>query len=203
MVKAHPENATPVGGLPRPDRPGRGRVASAFISWSLSLSLGLGLAVPAPAAAQPDAQALKAAIVFNLLQFVQWPNEAALPPSSPLSMCVDRQGSLWGPLSALQARPVRGQRVLQVRDWPAEADSLRSCHAVLAEPPLRRGGLAPLAGQPVLVIADTDRVDEAGVIIGVRMQGERLSFDIDLGAARRNGLQISSKLLRLAGKVQE
>jgi YfiR/HmsC-like len=178
--------------------------ARSWRAWLLRLGmLALALSILPGAARAQDLPALKAAIVFNLLQFVQWPNEAVLAPGAPFAMCMARASPMWESLAALQSRSLHGQRFLQVRDWPASPQALRECHAVLVEAGGRRQPLAALAGLPILVIADADMAGEAGVIIDMRTSGERLGFNIDLGAARRSGLQISAKLLRLAGKVQE
>jgi len=40
-------------------------------------------------------------------------------------------------------------------------------------------------------------------VIALQMRGDRVAFDIDLAAARRSSLQVSSKLLRLARSVRE
>lgn len=164
-----------------------------------------GLVGPGGGALAQDELALKAAIVFNLLQFVQWPGQADWPPAAPLRLCADRAGALWPQLSAVQGRPVQGTRVLELRDTPATAEALSECHAWLAEPGpgARRLNAAGAEGRPVLVIGDGERAEDAGVIVGLRRSGARLGFDVNLAAARRGGLQISSKLLRLAGKVSE
>ena len=166
---------------------------------------GLGallLALTGPAPAQEDAP-LKAAIVLNLLQFVQWPDEADWAAEAPIVLCADRHGPLWPHLSALAGRAARGQRPLQLRDASGGADATRGCQAWLAEPApaARRPGGAP--GAPLLVIADVGLGDDAPAIVALRRVQGRIGFDVDLAAARRAGLQISSKLLRLAAKVRE
>ena len=144
---------------------------------------------------------LKAAIVYSLLQYVQWPDEAALAANAPLALCAERQGPLWPHLAALNGRAVRQLR-LELRDAADEA-AARGCRAWLLED----GGRAPpppRAEAGLLTIGDGARADTAGVVIGLRRgPASRLSFDIDLVAARQQGLQVSSKMLRLARQVRE
>ncbi len=170
-------------------------------AWPVAFAALLA-ALPAICRAQDDAP-LKAAIVFSLLQFVQWPAEAAMPDGAPLHLCVDKGSPLWPHLRPLQDRPLRQGR-LDVRDMPA-ADGIRQCHAWLADggAPARRLPARAAAAAPLLVIGDGDGADDAGVTIGLHMNAQRVVFDIDLAAARQSGLQVSSKLLRLARKVRE
>jgi len=182
------------------------RLRSRHRSWpGLHALIALLLAAGCGCATAQDATALKAAIVFNLLEFVQWPDEAQWPPGTALTLCADRAGPLWPSLNALQTRAQRGPRPLQLREQPTTADGVRACHAWLAEtqPTARRLPAGALTGLPLLVIADIDRAGEAGVTIGLLKSGDRLAFEVDLVAARRSGLQISSRLLRLAEKVHQ
>lgn len=165
-----------------------------------ALLLGLGACERAWAL---DASALKAAVVFNLLGFVQWPGESELPPMTPLRLCAERGGPMWPHLLALNDRVVRQFRLV-LRELPG-ADNSSACDVLLVE---REGGARRLPARigsspPVLLIGDTEGGAEPGVVIALHMRGDRVAFDIDLAAARRNGLQVSSKLLRLARSVRE
>jgi hypothetical protein len=170
-------------------------------AWRLLPCLVAGLVLGHPAVVQAlEEPPLKAAIVFNLLQYVQWPDEAALGAGAPLSLCAERQGALWPHLAALNGRTVRQLR-LELRD-AADAAAARGCRAWVLEDggrlPAQRGD----AG--LLTIGDGARADAAGIVIGLhRGPASRLFFDVDLVAARQQGLQLSSKMLRLARQVRE
>jgi len=163
--------------------------------------LALGVAAPAQ-----DGLGLKAAIVFNLMQFVQWPDLAgASPEATPLTLCADPRSALWPFLEPLQARPLAGGRSWPLRSPPASADGARICRAWVAEsPPSMATAAAALnQGLPLLVISDLPGQETPGAVVALRHLQERIGFEIDLAAARRGGLQVSSKLLRLAAKVRE
>jgi hypothetical protein len=160
-------------------------------------SLLMGLPLLALAAEEPP---LKAAIVYNLLQYVQWPDEAGMAAGAPLVLCAERQGALWPHLFALNGRAVRQMR-LELRE-PADEDAIRGCRAWLLEDGSR--ALPPRTPTGLLTIADGSRAERGGVVISLhRGAASRLSFDVDLGAARHQGLQLSSKMLRLARQVRE
>ena len=59
-----------------------------------------------------------------------------------------------------------------------------------------------LAELPVLVVSDAAAMLEQGAMINLRLEDGRIVFDVDLDAARRAGLAVSTKLLRLARYVR-
>ena len=52
--------------------------------------------------------------------------------------------------------------------------------------------------KPVLTIGEGEGMGRAGLVIGVYVDGDRIRFDANTGAASRAGLALSSHLLRLA-----
>src|SRR5438552_16514102 len=89
----------------------------------LFIAVGVALAAPALPALAVDEAELKAAIVFNLLGFIDWPPRAA--PGATLRLCVATKSALRKPLQQLNGTPVRNWR-LEVREAPAE-----HCHALV------------------------------------------------------------------------
>jgi hypothetical protein len=161
----------------------------------------LAAAVPVHAANELD---VKAAVVANLLAFVDWPAQAVPPAQAPLVLCVGALQPLRAPLATLNGRALR-QWVLQVREL-APADAIAACHALLvddnllaARPALRR----ELRATPLLSFADGAQAADAAVCIRLDVIDGRVAFSVDLGTARANGLSLSSRLLRLAREVRE
>jgi len=174
------------------------------MSWhasSILLLLALLLAAPQRCLAF-DELPLKAAVIYNLLLFVEWPGESELPPNTPLLVCADRSAPLWPHLASLQDRPLR-QRRFELRE-AASVEAQRPCHAwVLEDAGQRPLSVRAPAAVPVLVIGDGQRADEAGVSIGLRLANRRLLFDVDMRLVKTQGLMPSSKMLRLARTVRE
>lgn len=161
---------------------------------------GMALALMVAAATMPAAQAqgasgeLRAAIIFNILRFVDWDQ-----PARELRLCLTRDAPDAGILTGLHGRAV-GSRRLVVRT--AAGPSPAGCDAIYLGP----AGAADirLAGQRgVLVIGDGPRFIGAGGMVGLVQMGNQIRFEINNGAARRGGLQISSKLLRLASRIEQ
>jgi hypothetical protein len=145
---------------------------------------------------------LEAAIVYNILLFVEWPADGGPATGGPLVLCVDALSPLSAPLKSLAGRPVRSHR-LEPRDMPA--GDTRGCHAVYLDAPAKGAPAVQrrtAKGMPLLVIAGEAVADDAVAIRLAQAEG-RIAFDVDLGVARQSRLQISSRLLRLARKVSE
>ncbi len=167
--------------------------------------LALLLAViPASLRAQSAEYQIKAAMIYNFAKFVEWPADALAPAPAPLTLCVLGRDPFGGALAAIEGRSAQG-RELRVRRGLA-ADEFRGCHLLfIADSEERRlpALLRTLANQPVLAVSDIEGFAEAGGTIALIESDGRLQFEINLGAAQRANLKISSQLLRLAKLVRD
>ena len=155
-----------------------------------ALSLGCG-----PVGAQSaDVGKLKAAIIYNIIRFVDFQSD----PTSTLSLCLARNAAVPRELGALNGQRA-GNRVIALRT--IETSNVRACNVVYLGnsvgevPKVRQSGL--------LTIADGSNVLPAGGTIGLVQTGGQIRFEVNVRAAREDQLAISSKLLRLAARVQQ
>lgn len=167
-------------------------------------TVGLLLCAAAPAWSAPTAREaeVKAAVVVNVLQFIDWP-AGSVPNGQALVLCAAEDGSLTAALAVHGGMRIRGT-MLVVRAIRRHMDNLAGCHAIFVEPDdphvLPRLAAATRA-QSTLVIAEGERVTRAGAGIGLSIAGSRIVIDVNLAALRREGFAVSSKLLRLAREV--
>lgn len=147
---------------------------------------------------------VRQAVIFNLLQFVEWP-EGRQPPGGEFRLCVVDDAGRDDMLAALHGRRLRERR-LSVLRIGRDLGDLGRCEALFIGAGNRRLVAAAAAGDrraPLLVIAEGDEALQHGAIIGLATTSGRMVFDVDLAAARSAGLIVSSKLLRLARRVVE
>jgi len=143
---------------------------------------------------------LKAAFVFNFIQFTQWP--ASGVDGGTLNLCASPGSPLYEALAPLagkvaNGRPIALHSLIDVRP--------ELCHVVVAIEADRGrigGVLETVSGRPVLTVTDDPEIARAGVMIGMAVNGGHMSFIVDNSRAARAGLSISSRLLRLARSVQ-
>jgi hypothetical protein len=164
-------------------------------------ALGLVLGAPSAAAASPEAR-VKAAYLYKLASFVRWPDDTAR--GGEFRLCVAGNNDVAAALRDL----VRGQRVLGMPVTVAtiEASAAGQAHGceVLFVGRGREASQALLAAadrQPVLTVADRNGGTRGGVVDFILRDG-KVRFIIDRTVARRQGLELSSKLLDIALAVE-
>lgn len=160
--------------------------------------------LPASAAAQRQAgeAELKAAIIVNLLSFVDWP-PLGTQGGDRLILCHLDDAPVVAALSQLEGRPVRNR---PLRIQRVDGGELSRCHALYVDAGHDPRPLAlalQQGGGSVLLIGDAPGHLARGAAINLEADGGRIAFDVDLRAARLLGLAISSKALRLARTVRE
>lgn len=165
----------------------------------ISAVLLLLLSPHAMAQMQAPEPELKAAILVNMLLFIDWPAQAA----DRLQLCYLGDSAVATALIQLDGKPVRGKplRVLRV-----DAEHAAGCHALYfsakdddtlarSAPLLRHAG--------ILLAGDSPGYLQRGAMLNLELVAGRVAFDIDLRSARQAGLSVSSKVLRLARRVVE
>lgn len=167
------------------------------------VAIAVGFLAGAPAGRAATGEDLeygvKAVYLVRFAAFVEWP-AARRGGDTPVGLCVVGQDP-FGPRLDAAARGQRAHgRPLVVRRLTAPAP-LDACDIVYvgrgADPMLREAGDA--AGR--LIVTDAAASSRRGMIHFVVSEG-RVRFHIDLRAASRAGLTLSSRLLNLALSVQ-
>lgn len=170
-----------------------------FRPWPLRLVTILLACVATAAAAQAmDEYGLRAAMVYNLVRFVEWP--AGLTTGPDLDLCVV-SGNLGqiGAFTALVGKPVRNLVLRVHRRGPLAA--LDDCHAIYFDDlgaDLLADKLTAVAGRPVLTLSSSPG---SGAMIDLALADQRLVFDVHAPALRGAGLNLAARVLQLARTV--
>ena len=157
----------------------------------------------APGAASIEAR-VKAVFLFNFAKYVTWPPRA-MGERSPgdVRICVTAKDSFYALLqAAVQGEDIDGKPLVPVA--LDGLDGARTCQILYVGNAASADGkawLSAVRGLQVLTVADGALNDDT--VIGFVRDGNRIRFDIDRGAAKRRGLNISSKLLNVARQVRE
>jgi hypothetical protein len=168
-------------------------VLAALLLWS------------APIGAQGvTAPALKAAFLYNFANFTEWP-AGVLAPQQRLSLCVIGDNAVADALE----QTIKGRNVdnheLTVEVIKPDGPIL-SCHLLyISGLDARRSALLlyGLNGTSIFTVGDGDRFAEMGGIAQLILENGRMRFVVNVGAAQRANLKISSKLLTLAKIVKD
>ncbi|MDH3460878.1 MAG: YfiR family protein [Burkholderiaceae bacterium] len=167
--------------------------------WALVWLGLLTCTLPARADELPEYR-LKAAFMYNFALFTEWPTKIG----RTLDVCIAGIDPFGKEIDALQGKAV-GERSINLQR-KAGGESLSGCHVVFISqsaigtlPRL----LESLRGRPILTVADTPGAARQGVALNMTVAQNKITFEANLTAARNAGLDLSSKLLRLATEVYQ
>jgi len=144
---------------------------------------------------------VKAAFLYKFASFVEWPEAAR---HGALGICVVGQDPFGSALErVVEGKTIGGREftVRRLKTWQAGT----GCH-ILFVAASEKQRLGPLLGQlkheTILTVGDVPGFCESGGAINLSVVASRVRLEINLDAATRAGLQVSSKLLSLAQVVR-
>jgi hypothetical protein len=197
--------------LSRPRPRAGGTVLGCSIRGLLLLFVVLCLAhalIPGIAAGQGGAAGeyeLKAAILYNLTRFVEWPASAYSDPQAPIQLCILGRDPFGSSLASIVLKQVANGRPVLIRH--SENDKgIRACHLLYISSSERKATLqifATLKGSSVLTVGEMPQFAAHGGMIQFSLEEQQVRFDINVDAAFRAGLKISSRLLVLARVIKD
>jgi hypothetical protein len=174
---------------------------SNFLLLILGLSLGSGAAQAEGARAAVPEYTMKAAYLYNFAQLTDWPVQPGVS-DEVFSLCLFGSDEMLQALEPLRRKTIGGQGVRVQRI--TEASEARQCKVVyVGEGESNRGArlLEALRGLPILTVTDDPQAMRAGAVMLIIPEERRLTFEVNLGQARRSQLKLSSKLLGLARRI--
>ena len=153
---------------------------------------------------RPNEHQVKAAMLFNMIKFVDWPTDALAGDNGTITVCVLGRGGFVTALDALQGERLRG-RSISIRhiSQPQEASGCQ----VLAVGDVDRRTVAAIVErtrqQALLTISDMPNFAQAGGVVGFMEQEGKMRFVVNTSAAQQHRIRINSQLLRIARIVQD
>jgi hypothetical protein len=168
-------------------------------AWMLAAAL-----VTSGATAQSvDEYRVKAAFVFNFAKFIQWPAEAFKTSGDPLVICVVGQDQMANSLrETVNGSSIDGRAVIirQIAIGQGPCD----CQILFIGASAMKGFRSHAKeATGVLTIGETPGFAVDGGSINLKLEDGRVRFEINVAAAERQQLHISSKLLSLAEVVKK
>ncbi|MDP9053528.1 MAG: YfiR family protein [Acidobacteriota bacterium] len=151
---------------------------------------------------KPTEYEVEAAYLSNFGRFAEWPVKPS--PGEPFHVCV------WGqdPFGALLDNAVKGEAIgaapIAIKRISGLEDVLacRILFITSSRESQLPGILTTLGGANVLTVSNIASFTRRGGMIQFVIDGNRIRFEINLAAARRAGLTLSSQLLKLAVAVR-
>jgi hypothetical protein len=176
----------------------------------LHLSIVVAVAMGVCCLGQPYAEAppaqeyqVKAAFIYNFAKFIEWPPGVFPDSQAPLVLCIVGVDPFGLALDTLQEKTVKDRKLVIHKS--TQVGDLASCHMafICASEKERLAQLLNVLQQAhVLTISDGESFLQAGSIIDLITVNNKIGFEINMDAAQRAGLTISSQLLKLATTVR-
>jgi hypothetical protein len=172
-----------------------GRAAFAFLCFCLFYF------VPVPARGQTRETDLKAAFLFNMAQFVDWPTNVFSSTNSAFVIGIMGNSNPFGKvLDGLVKNEKISGHPMEIKQCRSLSE-LQSCQIVFitaAESSHLREILRWLDDKPILTVSDMDDFAGRGGMIYFYRAQNKIRLRINMRPVREAKLTISSKLLRLA-----
>ncbi len=187
---------------------------------------------PIPAGAESDSAPgreyqIKAAFLYNFIKFVDWPKEKMADSNEPIIIGIIGSKNFIKAFEPIIHKKIKNRNISikyfkgyeklkksqesqeDERQWNQKMESLKTCHVLMfcicysVRIKDTSQIIKALKGSPVLTVGETAGFLEPGGIINFLMEDKKVRFEINVTAAKKNKLRISSKLLRLAKRVVE
>ncbi len=175
--------------------------AARLSARAILLLAGIGAVLVGVNAETLSEYQVKAAFIYNIAKFVDWPQGI---DTKTARICIIGSDPFGDNMNALQGKPIDG-RLISVTNLDSSAD-LKSCQILFvssSESGNLDGILRTLSGSSVLTIGDTGGYAQRGVVVNFYLESQKVRFEINIDAAKRAKLNISSQLLKLARIVRD
>lgn len=160
------------------------------------------LLFPRPLSAQPQTVSeydVKAAFLYNFAKFINWPEANNPDDIKQLNLCVLDPQRLGSVFKAIEGKRVK-EAVLNIFPYTGPQD-LHDCHILYlnaSDESKVRHILQLSRYKHILTVGEHEQFSQWGGIINFFLKENKVRFEVNLGAAERADLVMSSKLLKLA-----
>jgi hypothetical protein len=155
-------------------------------------------------AQEAEEHELKAAFLYNFAKFIRWP--APQPPASPqqLQICLLGAPTIAESLREQAQGKVLDSRPVVIRELSAAAQ-MGSCQILFLGVSGKKAQefLQQAQKLPIVTVGEDEQFRGHGGMIQLYLQDAKLRFTINVDAASRAGVTISSTLLSVAQIVRE
>ncbi len=172
---------------------------TAWRRWLPALALAAGLARVWSAEAILNPEEFKAITLAKVSPYVQWPKAVLADSDTNFVVGIFGTNSLEPMLTALLKGQKVGGRDVVVQTFPADTNALRRCHLLFipAEQEPQWQLLTKDANTfGLLTVGESETFTKSGGVFNLLVSQQKL--EINLKNAKRAGLEINSKLLRIA-----
>ncbi len=141
---------------------------------------------------------IKAAFLLNFVKFMKWPSHVPSDASSILTICILGNDPFDDALKTIENKIIKEKRIVIKRF--SRIEDVKECQILFictSEKNNLSEILTQIKDRPILTVAETKNFCQSGGVINFRIVKGKVRFEINVDAAERSDLKISSKLLKL------
>jgi hypothetical protein len=142
---------------------------------------------------------VKAAFLYNFVQFTTWPDAAFAAADEPFGVCVAGTDPFGPRLESTFAGETFGKHRMQIHRLQGTTTPPGRCHLLFVADDGTARLPALVKSHPyALLVGESPDFLLRGGIINFIVEAGRVRFDVNTGTAATRGLMLSSRLLRIA-----
>ena len=146
---------------------------------------------------------VKAGFIYNFAKFVEWPTTSFENSNNVIVLCFASDNPFSDVLFDLNDKIVSGKKI-EVRKYKDDNDT-EGCNIFFfgtADKTFIQQELIKLRNRNILTVGEIEGFAQMGGIINFFMEQKRLRFEVNVDAARKAGLKLSSQILMSAEIVK-
>lgn len=162
--------------------------------------------IPSAGAEGVDQGLTRAIFLYNLTNFIRWPEPDTMAADAPFSIAVMGRDDIEHYLEeATTGELIQGRKVI-IKNYPTLEDLLKH-HCDLLFVSAEQFDIWPqirdiVSREKVLTVSDVEGFTRSGGMVNLLTSGGRIQIEINYKEAKRKGFDISAKLLKLARIVE-
>ena len=147
---------------------------------------------------------IKASFLFNFTKFVEWPQDAFSTDEKVLTIGILGNDAFGNAFKSIVEQKVMGRRVqVQHLNRDEKVDNCQVLFISDSEKEHLPQILQRVNGTRILTVGETEDFTRQGGMINLVRQKNKMHIEVNVAAAERAGLKLSSRLLKLATIVEE
>ena len=146
---------------------------------------------------------IKAAMMVNFIQFVEWPEDDPNLPVDSIILGIIGEDNFGNTLDQIEGRIINGKRLTILRFNTLK--DLNKCQVLFvpeSESYRMYEILKSVNGYPILTIGESEGFTQLGGVISFYLEKNHIRFEINKSAALNSNLRISAKLMEIARVVE-
>ncbi len=146
---------------------------------------------------------VKAAFLLNFTKFVEWPSQA-LSDTSTITICILGKDTFGDALKTIEDKVVKKNKLIIKK--VSRVEDIGECNILFISKSERKNLseiLIKTKDLSMLTVADMKKFCQSGGMVNLVTVKKKVRMEINVNAAKRAGLKISSKLLSLSKIIRE